>query len=154
MLVYISLPLNGAVETLLKLTRRQVETLEVVSAHESADRGVPLIVLAGDLRISSPSALAHLTQLEKFGLVSRHRGKTRLSPKGVNTLIEYRRHHRIAEGMFTQLGLAPEAVCAAAREVDLALSHETIERVCDAEGHPSVCPHGNPIPPCSARKGG
>jgi DtxR family Mn-dependent transcriptional regulator len=142
------------VETLLKLTRRQVETLEAVNARETTDRGVPLNVLAIDLKISPPSALGHLTQLEKLGLVARHRGKTRLSSQGVETLVEYRRHHRIAEGLFSHLGLSPAAVCAAAKEVDLALSHETIERVCDAEGHPSVCPHGDPIPPCPTRRGG
>jgi Mn-dependent DtxR family transcriptional regulator len=38
--------------------------------------------------------------------------------------------------------------------VDLALSHATVERVCKAEGHPSVCPPGEPISPCTDKKAG
>ena len=135
-------------ETLLKLTRRQVETLESVHALEGDRRGAALRDVARELRISPPSALAHLTQLESHGLVARYRGKTRLSPAGVETLVEYRRHHRVAEGLFSQLGLSPDAVCAAAREVDLAISHETVAEICAAEGHPETCPHGEPIGPC------
>ena len=141
-------------ETLLKLTRRKVETLQVIHRNETSGRGVPLHVVASQMHISAPSALGHLTQLEGLGLVSRYRGKTRISEKGRETLVEYQRHHRIAEGLFSRLGLPPETVCAAAKEVDLAISHETIERVCAAEGHPTVCLHGDPIPPCPQRKGG
>lgn len=140
-------------ETLLRLTRRQVQTLEVIGIQETPDRGVSLNAVALSLEISPPSALGHLTQLEKLGLVSRYRGKTRLSSKGVNTLVEYRRHHRIAEGLFSHLGLSPKAICAAAKEVDLAISHETVERIYAAAGHPAVCPHGEPITSHSGRRG-
>lgn len=141
-------------ETLQRLTRRQVEALEIIGGRETPDRGVPLNAVAASLRISPPSALTHLTQLEKLGLVTRYRGKSRLSSAGVNTLVEYRRHHRIAEGLFSQLGLSPQAVCAAAREVDLAISHDTVERIYAAEGHPALCPHGEPITPPRNRRGG
>ncbi len=136
-------------ETLGRLTRRQVETLQGIGRRETEERGVPLKTLAETLRVRPPSALAHLTQLEALGLVTRYRGKTRLSPRGRSTLVEYQRHHRIAENLFSQLGLPPDDVCAAAREVDLAISHRTIERLCEAERHPAVCPHGESIPPCS-----
>lgn len=141
-------------EVLQKLTRRQVEALEVIGAQETAVRGVSLNAVAASLGVSAPSALAHLTPLEDLGLIERHRGKSRLSPKGQGTLLEYQRHHRVAETLFSHLGLTPDQVCHAAREVDLSISHRTVEQVCDAEGHPSVCPHGDPIPPCSTRKGG
>jgi DtxR family Mn-dependent transcriptional regulator len=141
------------VETLQRLTRRQLDTLEAILARESSERGVSLNAVASALGVSAPSALAHLTPLENLGLVNRHRGKSRLSLKGRTTLIEYRRHHRIAESLFSHLGLAPDDVCAAAREVDLAISHRTVDRVCEAERHPVVCPHGEPIPPCSSKRG-
>jgi DtxR family Mn-dependent transcriptional regulator len=140
-------------ETLGRLTRRQVDALQVILSKETADRGASLNEIAAGLNVSPPSALGHLTPLEGYGLVSRHRGKTRLTPKGRETLVEYRRHHRIAEGLFSSLGLSPDEICRAAQEVDLALSHVTIERVCDAGGHPATCPHGEPIPPCSTRRG-
>jgi DtxR family Mn-dependent transcriptional regulator len=140
-------------ETLQKLTRRQVEVLQVIARKETRERGVALNAIAAALKFSAPSALGHLTPLEELGLVQRYRGKSRVTPRGRTTLREYERHHRIAESLFSQLGLSPDAVCAAAREVDLALSHSTIERVCGAEGHPSVCPHGQPIAPCAADRG-
>jgi Mn-dependent DtxR family transcriptional regulator len=142
------------VETLQKLTRRQVDALAVVLARESAERGVSLNAIASALTITPPSALGHLTVLEDEGLVVRHRGKSRVTPKGRRTMAEYQRHHRVAESMFSRLGMSPDETCAAAREVDLSISHRTIEQVCAAEGHPEVCPHGRPITPCTTKKGG
>jgi DtxR family transcriptional regulator, Mn-dependent transcriptional regulator len=141
-------------ETLERLTRRQVDVLRAIAPLESPDGGAPLKAIAASLGVRPPSALAHLTPLEDLGLVERRRGKSRLTSRGRATLSEYARHHRVAETLFGHLGLSPEATCAAAREVDLSLSHRTIERVCAAEGHPSVCPHGEPIPACSSRKEG
>jgi DtxR family transcriptional regulator, Mn-dependent transcriptional regulator len=135
-------------ETLERLTRRQVDALQAVRAGESPDRGASLNGIAGRLRLRPPTALGHLTQLEELDLIARHRGKSRLTDRGRRTLLEYDRHHRIAEGLFDQLGLSAEDTCKAAREVDLALSHRTVERLCEAEGHPARCPHGESIPPC------
>ncbi len=92
--------------------------------------------------------------LEGLGLVTRYRGKTRLSARGQRTLSEYQRHHRVAETLFGNLGLTPSESCTAAREIDLAISHRTVEEVCRAEQHPTVCPHGEPITACDARSGG
>ena len=136
-------------EALQHLTRRQVDALEAVRRCESPARGAPLVAIARRLHVRPPSALDHLTQLEALRLVERFRGKSRVTPLGARTLLEYRRHHRIAEGMFGRLGLSPADTCRAAREIDLALSHRTIERLCVAEGHPSTCPHGAPIPACA-----
>ena len=136
-------------EVLQRLSRRQLDTLVAVRRSESAPRGAPLNSIAAALRVRPPSALAHLTVLEKLGLVDRHRGKSRLTTRGVSCLGEYQRHHRVAENLFHRLGLSLEATHEAALEVDLALSHRTVERLCRAEGHPSECPHGEPIEPCS-----
>jgi DtxR family transcriptional regulator, Mn-dependent transcriptional regulator len=141
-------------ETLERLTRRQVDVLRAIGPRETMERGVALKAIAASLNVRPPSALAHLTPLEELGLVERYRGKTRLTGRGRATLVEYARHHRVAETLFGRLGLSPEATCAAAREVDLSMSHKTVERICEAEGHPSVCPHGEPITACSSRKEG
>jgi Mn-dependent DtxR family transcriptional regulator len=107
-----------------------------------------LKLIAASLHLTAPSALAHVTPLEELGLVGRHRGKSRLTNKGRTTLLEYRRHHRVAESLFGSLGLSPLETCAAALEIDLAMSHRTVEELCRAQQHPTVCPHGEPIPPC------
>ena len=130
------------------MTWKRIDALRAVLARETPERGASLRAIASDLAVTPPSALDHLTQLEALDLVTRHRGKTRLTLRGRNTLVEYQRHHRIAEGMFRRLGLSPEETCRAAREVDIAISHRTVERLCRAEGHPAECPHGEPIPAC------
>jgi DtxR family Mn-dependent transcriptional regulator len=141
-------------EALARLTRRQLDTLRTIGARETPLQGVSLKAIAASLRVRPPSALGHLTPLETLGLVARHRGKSRLTPRGASTLAEYQRHHRVAENMFRALGLSAQATCDAASEVDLAISHATVERICAAEGHPTVCPHGEPITPCSEGKAG
>lgn len=138
-------------EVLEGLERRQVETLLVVRRGQSDARGASLNFVASALGIRPPSALGRLTTLERLNLVARYRGKTRLTARGEACLSEYRRHHRVAESLFQRLGLSAEATHAAALEVDLAFSHRTINRLCEAEGHPTECPHGEPIAPCSAR---
>ncbi len=135
-------------ETLQKLTRRQLEALQVIAARETPPRGVSLKLIAASLKLAPPSALGHLTLLEELRLIVRYRGKTRLTDKGRLTLDEYRRHHRVAETLFGHLGLPPAETCAAAREIDLAISHRTVGEICRAQQHPSSCPHGEPIGPC------
>jgi DtxR family Mn-dependent transcriptional regulator len=140
-------------EPLARLTRRQLDTLRAIGARETPLVGVSLKAIASTLKVRPPSALGHLTPLEQLGLVARHRGKSRLTARGSRTLAEYQRHHRVAENLFRTLGLSAQDTCDAASEVDLAISHATVERICAAEGHPSVCPHGEPITPCSDEKG-
>src|SRR5579862_489815 len=115
-------------EILGRLTRRQVDALRSVGQQEGGSGpGAPLKQVAAALQVRPPSALAYLTVLEENGLVVRYRGKTRLSARGRLTLEEYLRHHRIAESMFSKLGMSPADTCKAAREVDLAISHRTVE---------------------------
>jgi len=136
-------------EPLQRLTRKQLQTLALVGTTPSPPRGVPLNALARALRVSPPSALGHLTVLESLGLVERYRGKTRVSRRGADTLREYTRHHRVAESLFAGIGLSAEDACRAAREVDLAISHTVVEKICASEQHPAQCPHGQPIDPCA-----
>jgi len=137
------------VETLQRLTRRQIDALRFVARHASDGRGAGLNVVAEGLGVKPPSALALLSPLEELGLVQRFRGKSRITRRGEACLDEYLRHHRVAESLFARAGLPAEATHAAALEVDLALSHRTVEEICQAGGHPSVCPHGRPIAPCA-----
>ncbi len=135
-------------ETLQQLTRRQIDALRSVAVQETPERGVSLNATAASLKVRPPSALGYLTPLEERGLIVRRRGKSRLTNRGRSTLAEYQRHHRVAETLFGSLGLPPAETCAAAREIDLALSHRTVEELCRAQRHPAECPHGAPIGPC------
>ena len=135
-------------ELLERLSRRQIDTLLAVRHGESPEKGASLNSIARQLQVSAPSALSHVTVLEQLGLVVRYRGKSRLTARGDSCLSEYRRHHRVAENLFQRLGLPAADTHAAALEVDLALSHRMVDRLCEAEGHPTECPHGEPIEPC------
>jgi DtxR family transcriptional regulator, Mn-dependent transcriptional regulator len=136
-------------ETLEQLTRRQVDALRLVAAKGAGERGLGLSALAEALGVRPPSALEHLGALEGLGLIERYRGKSRATRRGLACLEEYLRHHRVAESLFARAGLGADATHAAALEVDLALSHHTVQRICEGEGHPEVCPHGEPIAPCA-----
>lgn len=139
-------------QDLERLTRRQVDTLRTIRRRETPVRGAALTEIAAGLQVRPPSALEHVTALERLGLVDRYRGKTRLTARGRELESEYQRRHRVAEHMFAQFGFPAKDLCAAAREVDLALDARTVERLCRAEGHPATCPHGEPIPPCPVRR--
>jgi Mn-dependent DtxR family transcriptional regulator len=141
-------------ETLQRLTRRQLEALRFVARNAAEDHGVPLKTIAAGLGVHAPSALEHLGPLEQLGLITRFRGKSRVTRRGQLCLDEYLRHHRVAESLFARAGLPPRATHAAALEVDLALSHRTVQEICEAGGHPKVCPHGQPIAPCSTAPAG
>jgi DtxR family Mn-dependent transcriptional regulator len=135
-------------EPLQRLTRRQLLVLQAVGRLPAGRRGVSLADIADSLRIRPPSALEHLRALQYMGLVSRSAGKTKLTSIGAKCLKEYDRHHRIAENLFARLNLEADDACRAAREIDLALSHKTVEALCAAQGHPKTCPHGEPILSC------
>lgn len=142
-------------EPLQRLTRRQLDVLERVRRVAGGPHGVALNALARSLGVAPPSALEHLRALESLGLVRRKSGKTWLTPRGDACLVEYRRHHRVAESLFGGAGLDARSACSAAREIDLALTHRTVDRLWVAQGRPSRCPHGEPIVPTKAGpKGG
>lgn len=135
-------------DSLERLTRRQIDALRAVAHAEEPNRGASLKSVSVALKVRPPSALGHLTALERFGLVARFRGKSRLTERGRGCLTDYERHHRVAEQLFARLGFSSQETCQAARQIDLALDHRMVERICRAEGHPARCPHGDPIPPC------
>jgi len=61
-------------ETLQRLSHRQVDALQAVRCFQGAGQGASLNAIAVSLRVRPPSALDHLIALEEHGLVLRHRG--------------------------------------------------------------------------------
>jgi Mn-dependent DtxR family transcriptional regulator len=136
-------------EPLQRLTRRQLEALRAVARHTGTASGASLNAIAEEMGVRPPSALDHLGPLEALGLIERYRGKSVVTRRGRICLDEYLRHHRVAESLFARAGLSVDATHQAALEIDLALSHRTVQEICEGEGHPQLCPHGRPIAPCS-----
>ncbi len=134
-------------EILQKLTRKQLTTLQIIDKNSSSTNGVSLKDIASELGVKPPSALELVRVLEDFNLVERTSRKRKLSESGRKCIEEYNRHHRVTEVLFAKL-LDSDSSHKAAREVDMWISHETVDKLCAAEGHPKECPHGHPIMPC------
>ncbi len=82
------------------------------------------------------------------GLVAREAGGLRLTEKGVRAGADVVRRHRLAERLMTDvLGIPPDAGDYIAGEMEHIVSPELTTSICTLLGHPTECPHGNPIPP-------
>ena len=102
--------------------------------------------MAEVLGISLPSAVQMLQKMDQDGLVEKGGDEISLTEKGWIRAREIIRRHRLAERLFTDvLGLEDKFIHGEACKFLHILSPEVTEGVCTFLGHPSLCPHGNPI---------
>jgi len=88
-----------------------------------------------------------LPALEKQGFIARDGDRFRLTETGRVEAEGVVRRHRLAEVLFSTMlnldaGKREEAAC----EVEHSLLPEMEQAICTLLGHPTVCPHGKPIP--------
>jgi len=107
--------------------------------------------LAARLGVTPGSASAMVRKLSSLGLVEHepYRG-VRLTDHGRRVALEVLRHHRLLELFLAEeLGMSWDRVHAEAEVLEHVLS-EDLEAVISARlGHPTVDPHGDPIPTAS-----
>lgn len=101
-------------------------------------------------RMSAPPATVTETvkRLAALGLVHHapYRG-VMLTPAGEKAALEVIRHHRLLERYLAEaLGLPWDQVHAEADRLEHHLSEELEARIAQTLGHPTVDPHGDPIP--------
>jgi len=104
--------------------------------------------LADRLGVRPPSVSAMLRRLHALGLVEHepYHG-VRLTERGRKVALEVLRHHRLLELYLTEnLGLAWDAVHAEAEVLEHVLSEQLEELISAKLGHPTIDPHGDPIP--------
>ncbi len=104
--------------------------------------------IASRLDIAPASVSGMVRRLADQGLVTHepYRG-VRLTRAGRGIALRLLRRHRILECYLTQvLGYPWDGVHAEAERLEHAASDELIERMASALGHPTVDPHGAPIP--------
>lgn len=104
--------------------------------------------LAERLELTSGSVSGMLKKLHDLGLIShvRYRG-VRLSPRGRELALEVIRHHRLLELYLTEaLHMPWDRVHAEAEVLEHFLSEELEELIAAKLGHPTIDPHGDPIP--------
>jgi len=122
--------------------------LRAIIDLELRDGRATTSAVAERLGVSAPSASAMAKRLAALGLVQRtpYRGVV-LTGTGRQAALELLRHHRLLERYLVEtLGIPLHEVHAEADRLEHALSEELEARIDEALGHPTVDPHGDPIP--------
>jgi len=104
--------------------------------------------LADWLGVSRPTVTLALRRMTRDGMVhSNARKEIELTRQGEAAAAAIVRRHRIMERWLTEaLGLDWAAADEEAARLEHAVSQRVEERLYQALGRPSTCPHGNPIP--------
>lgn len=131
-------PLSQSVEDYLKAIYTLGQSGEPVTTQSLADH----------LSIAPASATNMAKKLAAMGLAHHtpYRG-IELSETGQRIAVEVVRHHRIIETFLSQvLGLSDDKLHAEAERLEHVLSEEVEALMMDKLGHPTLDPHGQPIP--------
>ena len=118
------------------------------AALESADKLVPMGQLAAALGVVPGTATTMVKALAESGLVryEPYLG-VRLTPAGERLAALVLRRHRLIELFLVKVTeMSWDEVHDEAEQLEHAVSERLIERIDDILGHPSVDPHGDPIP--------
>lgn len=115
---------------------------------ETAEALVPMGRLAAAMGVVPGTATTMVKALSDSGLVAYEpRGGVRLTRGGEQLALHVLRRHRLVELFLVKvLGLDWSEVHDEAEELEHAVSDKVLERMDQVLGHPSVDPHGDPIP--------
>ncbi len=129
------------------LSRAESGYLQAIFEMAEDDLTIAQARLAERLRVSRPAVSQMMQRLGKHGVVDVRGRSVRLSPTGLAHAQAAVRRHRLVERLLTdRLGLGAAASHEEADRIEHALSPTVLEALDDYLGHPTVCPHGNPIP--------
>src|SRR4051812_39158867 len=117
--------------------------------HELEEEGVAVIQarLAERLGHSAPSVSEMVRRLKTDGYIDIVDRSLSLTAKGRTRAESVVRKHRLAERLLTDIiGLEWHKAHVEACRWEHVISDEVEERLVELLGHPTTCPHGNPIP--------
>ena len=120
----------------------------IFTLESRGDQPVSTNALAERLSITPGSVSAMLKRLDELGLITHvpYRG-VRLTSDGRRVALEVIRHHRLLESYLADaLGMPWDRVHAEAEVLEHVLSDDLEELIAAKLGHPTVDPHGDPIP--------
>ena len=123
------------------------EYLEAI--HELGEEGMVVIQarLAERLDHSAPAVSEMIKRLRDEGFVEVRGRSLSLTRQGRSVAESVVRKHRLAERLLTDIiGLPWEKAHLEAGRWEHVISDEVEARLIDLLGHPTTCPHGNPIP--------
>jgi len=131
-------PLTRSVEDYLKAIYRLSPTGQPASTSQ----------IAHILDLSAPSVSGMVKRLSEQGLLEHvpYKG-VQLTEEGKRAALRMLRRHRLIEAYLVEfLGYSWDTVHEEAERLEHAVSDLLIERMAAALGHPTVDPHGDPIP--------
>lgn len=104
--------------------------------------------LTEKMGVAAPTAWATVQRMQRDGLVELSpRKEITLSSAGVEAAESIMRRHRLAECLLVNiLGLDWHEAHEEAHRIEHAISPRVEGRILAVLGHPTTCPHGNPIP--------
>ena len=137
------------------LTRQAEDYLKAIHALERVGEAAGTNDIAARLGIAAASVSGMLRRLARLGLVSVERYKgARLTTAGRREALLLIRRHRVIETYLVErLGFVGDEVHEEAERLEHAASDALIARMADALGHPTLDPHGAPIPTARAVAG-
>jgi DtxR family transcriptional regulator, Mn-dependent transcriptional regulator len=120
----------------------------IFTLQARSEEPVSTTALAERLDITPGSVSAMLKKLDDLGLITHvpYRG-VRLTADGRRLALEVIRHHRLLESFLAEsLGMSWDRVHAEAEILEHVLSDDLEQLIATKLGHPTVDPHGDPIP--------
>ncbi|MCC6630396.1 MAG: metal-dependent transcriptional regulator [Chloroflexi bacterium] len=117
-------------------------------SQAAPDGPVPAAALVERMAAAPATVTDTVKRLASLGLVNHapYKGVT-LTPAGEKAALEVIRHHRLLEQYLAEaLGLPWDQVHAEADRLEHVLSEALEARIAAALGHPTMDPHGDPIP--------
>ena len=122
----------------------------IYSLEQRCEEGgaVTTNALAERLGVSAASASSMVKKLDGLGIVEHvpYRGAV-LTERGMAVALEVLRHHRLLERFLVEeLGVPWDRVHDEAEVLEHVLSEELEELIAAKLGHPTIDPHGDPIP--------
>jgi DtxR family Mn-dependent transcriptional regulator len=120
----------------------------IFTLESRAEEPVATNALAERLGLTPGSVSAMLKRLGELGLIEHHpyRG-VRLTEEGRKVALEVIRHHRLLELFLAEtLEMPWDRVHAEAEVLEHVISEELEQLIAEALGHPTIDPHGDPIP--------
>jgi len=130
------------------LTHAMEDYLKAIYKLQQPTGRATTTAIAEALEVAPASVTGMLKKLAALKLVDyqRHRG-VRLTPAGERVALEVIRHHRLIElYLHEALGYSWDEVHDEAEALEHVISETFEERIAELLGHPTVDPHGDPIP--------
>jgi DtxR family Mn-dependent transcriptional regulator len=132
----------------VKISPMQREYLGEIYRLERSPEGVTTSALAERLEVSSSAVARMLRRLDQLGFLTHvpYQG-VKLSPAGEREALRSIRRHRLLEVFLVKvMGFGWDEVHEESHGLQLTISDAFEDRMDALAGHPTHCPHGDPIP--------